>query len=158
MKTIIIQGEKFEISEPYAEGHVCTAAEAKALNQVRAENIGNNLRKKVTQAKEAGTFDQEEMQKLVTQYDSEYVFEARVSTGGTRRVLDPVEREARRIARDIVKAHLERQGVKLKDVPKEALDEKIDELSARDEIIAEAKKAVKAQDKLKEQLASVGDL
>ena len=44
-KTITILGEKFEITAPYAEGQTLTAVEARVLNQTRAENIGNNLRK-----------------------------------------------------------------------------------------------------------------
>ena len=41
-KTITIQGVEFTVASPYAEGHTITEAEAKALNQVRAENIRNN--------------------------------------------------------------------------------------------------------------------
>ena len=56
-KTINIYDEEFTVSTPYAEGHVITAAEAKALNQVRAENIANNFRAKIKAAKEDGTLD-----------------------------------------------------------------------------------------------------
>ena len=35
------------IPQPYAEGHAISAIEAKVLNQVFAENIGNNVRAKV---------------------------------------------------------------------------------------------------------------
>ena len=44
MKSKIIDGLSFEISQPYAAGQTINEAEAKALNQVRSENIGNNLR------------------------------------------------------------------------------------------------------------------
>ena len=46
MKTTV-QGYSFDITEPYAVGAKMGAIEAKALNQLRAENIGNNQRKAV---------------------------------------------------------------------------------------------------------------
>ena len=55
MKTISTQGVTIEVAEPYAEGHTCTAAEAKALNQVRAENVRNNTRKATMDAIEAAS-------------------------------------------------------------------------------------------------------
>ena len=45
MKTISISGQAFDVSTPYAAGHTLTEAEAKVLNQTRAENIGNNFRR-----------------------------------------------------------------------------------------------------------------
>ena len=40
---IRIQQHDFTFPERYSEGHVCTAGEAAALNQVFAENIRNNV-------------------------------------------------------------------------------------------------------------------
>jgi hypothetical protein len=53
-KTKTIEGKNFEISQPYEEGHVITAIEARVLNQTRSENIGNNVRAKLKEAIEAG--------------------------------------------------------------------------------------------------------
>ncbi len=46
-KNIIIQGQTFTASLPYAAGQALTESEARALNQVRLENIRNNFASKV---------------------------------------------------------------------------------------------------------------
>ena len=51
-KEITIAGQTFAVLQPYAEGHTITEAEAKALNQVRAENVRNNMAGKVKAAAE----------------------------------------------------------------------------------------------------------
>ena len=152
MKTKTINGVAYEISQPYAEGHVVTEAEAKALNQTRSENIGNNLRAKLKELADAGhSFD--EMAALVAETDAAYVFTlAQVSTS---RKLDPYEREARTIARDLLKAHLATSGRKLTTVPegmtKEDWEEKvegeIERISTSEKVVAAAKKAVDAKRK-----------
>ncbi|MCB1838493.1 MAG: hypothetical protein KDH99_12825, partial [Alcanivoracaceae bacterium] len=75
-KTISILGVEVEISTPYAEGHTISEAEAKALNQTRAENIGNNFRKRIKDSKE-GVEGAEPMEKILADlaaYDASYVF------------------------------------------------------------------------------------
>jgi hypothetical protein len=44
-----IMGLQFEVRAPYCAGHLCTAGEARALNQTRLENIRNNLAAKAKQ-------------------------------------------------------------------------------------------------------------
>lgn len=111
---ITIAGETFSVPQPYAEGHVLTANEAGALNQVFAENVRNNLASKVKEAKEAGAFDALEFQATVDAYTSSYEFGVR--SGGGGRVGDPVQAEALDIARDIVRDSLRKKGYKLADV------------------------------------------
>ena len=91
MKSITIAGQSFEISEPYEAGHPLTDIEAKRLNQLRGENIANNMRKAVKEAVESGNLNQ--ITKEIADYDATYEFTA-VSAGGARR-MDPEEREAR---------------------------------------------------------------
>src|SRR5690606_9743805 len=93
----------FPISQPYEEGHTLTAIEAKVLNQVRAENIGNNVRKKVQELLAEGKTAEAEA--LVAEKDREYQF-TEAAAGGSSRTMDPVEKEARKIARDAIKAAL----------------------------------------------------
>lgn len=109
-KTIFLDGEKFEVGQPYAEGHVCTAIEARQLNQVRAEGISNNMRKRVKDLKLDGKLD--EARALFEAYDAEYVF----SMPGTSKPIDPVEKEAFSLARDYVKSKLAERGLKLTDI------------------------------------------
>lgn len=161
-KTITIQGLEFEVATPFAEGHTCTEAEAKALNQTRAENIRNNTARAVKEAKEkhGDTLPDnvvQELTDLVAKYDSEYVFTLANAGGGTRS-LDPVEREARSIARTALRAKLKQDGRKVlkadeaptseKDVTKEAFDEAVEKLAEREDIVKLATKTVKDREKI----------
>src|SRR5690348_10036589 len=83
-KKITVGGQQFEINQPYEEGHTLTAVEARVLNQVRSENIGNNFRKIVKEAGDDAQKLQEVAQKVVD-YDSKYNF----AMGGTAR--EPVD-------------------------------------------------------------------
>lgn len=167
-KAKLIAGEQFTISQPYAEGHVLTAAEARSLNQTRSENIGNNLRKAIEEAKKAGK-SADEMAKLVSEYDTAYSF-AMPGAGGTPRIVDPIEREARKLAREVVGARLKElyqiglSGIHpdYKDMPeeegkaksKERFDAAIDNAAANADVIKQAKKNVAARKATAESAAS----
>lgn len=100
MTQITIQGKQFEVRSPYVPGmHELTEGEAHSLNQTRHENIRNNFAKKVKEWN--GTDD---LQALVSKYDEEYEFGVRGEGAGTSR--DPVEVEARGLARAAIKAKL----------------------------------------------------
>ncbi len=146
-KSVTIAGESFDVNQPYAEGHALTAIEAKVLNQTRNENIRNNMAKAVKTAKEDGSFDPKAMQAAVTAYDTEYTF-ATPGAGGTRRTMDPVEREARKIARELIKAKLSEQGTKIGDVDKDALAAKVEEWADHPDIVKEAKSVIAKRAKL----------
>jgi hypothetical protein len=101
-QTITIAGKSFVVSSPYVEGDLgrpLTAGEAHTLNQTRHENIRNNFAKKVKEAKEG-----EDLQSLISKYDEDYEFGVRGEGGGVSR--DPVEVEARGLARAAIKAKL----------------------------------------------------
>ena len=155
-KTKIVHGYAFNISEPYAAGHVVTEAEAKALNQVRAENIGNNLREKLKELLDAGK--EAEAVALFAERDASYVFT--MSSGTASRKMDPEEAEARRIAKGLIKDHLASQNRKLSTVPEgmtedewEAkLDAEIDRIAATPDVLKEAKKTIASKKKRSEAL------
>jgi hypothetical protein len=149
-KTVIISGQSFELASPYNEGHVLTAAEANAMNQLRHENIRNNVAKAV---KEAYELDTEEaiiaVLEKVAAYDAEYAF--RISgTGGSSTRLDPVEREARAIAKAGILNHLQKSGRNFKSVPvdmtTEEWDAKIEAqiniLATSDQVLEAARQAI----------------
>jgi hypothetical protein len=162
MKTI--NGLQFELSNPYAEGHVVSAIEARVLNQTRAENIGNNCRAKIKEMQDANASEQE-IQDYVAGVDAEYQFTA--AGVSASRKLDPVEKEAVKIARELLKSHLAASGRKLTVAPEGLTDDEweekvqgeIDRISALDEVVKAAKKAVEAKAKqaatLAEALGSV---
>lgn len=158
-KTKTIEGRNFTISQPYEEGHVLTAIEAKVLNQTRSENIGNNVRAKLKEAIEQNKSDAE-LEALVAEVDAAYVFTA----AGTRAAakLDPYEREARKMARELLRAHLGADGRKFSTAPEgltqEEWDEKIeaevDRIAQLDSVLEAAKKEVDAKRKRADKLAS----
>lgn len=157
-KAKIIDGISFEISQPYAAGHTLTEVEAKVLNQVRSENIGNNLRAQVKDFKEKGK--ESELSALVKEYDEAYVFTT-AGDGSGRKTLDPIEREARAIAKDVIKAELAKQGRNLKTVPEgltaeqwaEKLEENIEKIATNETVLKAARKAVEDKRKRTESLA-----
>lgn len=106
-KTITIAGSPFEVSAPYVEGATITAAEAKVLNQTRAENIGNNFRKQVKEALDKN--DLTAVTAAIAEYDREYAF---TLSNATRTPADPLAAEALKIAREYVKGKLAAKGVK----------------------------------------------
>lgn len=146
-KLKIIDGHEFQISQPYTEGHALTAVEARVLNQVRSENIANNMRKIVKEKGADAAGD-------VAEYDASYTF-AMPREGG-RKVVDPVEREARAIARDAIRQKLAETGRKLKDIDPGKLDEAIDNLVENNEEIRKlAKKRVADKAKAAEGLGEL---
>lgn len=152
-KTKVIAGEEFQVTQPYAAGHTLTEIEAKVLNQVRSENIANNMRKAVKEAIEEGTLDK--VRGLVTEYDAQYEFTTPSAGGG--RKMDPVEREAHNIARAAIRERLAQDGRKLKDVDPEKLAAAVENLiESNDEIMKLAKKRV--ADKQKVADVSTADL
>lgn len=158
-KTKTIEGRNFDISQPYDEGHVLTAIEARVLNQTRSENIGNNVRAKLKEAIEAG-HDDAALSAIVSEVDAAYAFTAAGARAAAR--LDPYEREARKIARELLKAHLAESGRKLTVAPEgstqEEWDEKIeaevDRIATMDTVLEAAKKEVDAKKKRADKLAS----
>jgi len=152
-----INGVQFELSEPYAEGHVCSAIEARVLNQTRSENIGNNTRAKIKEMQEGDATEQDILD-YVAGVDADYVFTA--AGVSASRKLDPVEREARKLAREFLKDQLSLTGRKLTVAPDGKTEEEweelvageIDRLAADDTFVKIAKKNVEARQKQSAQL------
>lgn len=153
-KQMTINGITVAVSQPYAEGHTINEAEAKALNQVRAENIGNNRRselKKLLEAEDATPESvQAAAQEIVAAYDKEYVFTLASVGGGSAR-LDPVTKEARKIARALITDKLSEMGVTQKAYieanGEDSIKNKIAELAENEKIVEAAKAAVKERNK-----------
>lgn len=140
---------EFTIGQPFEPGHVCSEADAKILNQIRAENINNNIRGKVqdtlTGAKDA--LSESALRDFVTKYDAEYVFTL-AGAGGTVVKLTPVERAARDIAQTIVLASIAKQGKKRKDIDKERFASEVARIAATDKVVTLAKKQVRELEKV----------
>lgn len=145
-RKIIIAGGEFTIPQPFETGHVCTEGEARALNQLLAENVRNNMAAKV----KAGTATADD----VLTYAKDYEFSV---ASVPQAKLDPVENECRKLARAAIKAELGKQGVKLEQVDEGALAEEILRVAAMPEIRKVAEGIVNARKKSANiQLGSLG--
>jgi poly-D-alanine transfer protein DltD len=157
-KAKTINGLVFEISQPYAAGHVVTEAEARVLNQTRSENIGNNVRAKLKEMADAGS-DHAALAALVAERDAEYEFT--LSNVGESRKLDPYEKEAEKIARELLKNHLAETGRKLTTAPEGVTEDEwkakiaaeVDRISVSDNVVKAARQRVDARKKQAESLA-----
>lgn len=155
-KEMTVQGVTVSVSQPYQAGHQITEAEAKALNQVRAENIGNNLRKTIKEMLEAEGATPESVQaaaqEQVAAYDATYEFTLASVGGGSTARLDPLTKECRAIARNFITAKLREKGISQKDYlaanGEDAIKIKIAELSENPKIVAAAKKALAEREKM----------
>lgn len=155
-KEMTINGVAVAVTQPYEAGHQITEAEAKALNQVRAENIGNNLRKQIKEALEAAGGDtaavQSTAQELVTSYDAEYQFTLASVGGGSTARLDPLTKECRAIAKNFIAGKLKEMGMSQKDYlaanGEDAIKNKVVELAENPQIVAAAKKALAEREKM----------
>lgn len=160
MKNVTISGETFQIAAPYEAGHQLNEAEASVLNQTFLENIRNNAAGRIKAAKEVaekagaqfsldtpiggeGEDSGKTLRQIITEYASNYEFGVR--TGRTAEPVDPVEREARVIAREAIGAKLRANGVKRKDVSEEAYEDALAKYSKMPVIIKEAQRRVKVR-------------
>lgn len=156
-KTKTINGLEFSIRQPYAEGQTITEAEARALNQTRSENIGNNVRAKLKEMQEKNE-SIEAMAAYVAEVDEKYEFT--LASVAASRKLDPIEREARNLAKELLKAHLAQTGRKLTVAPEgvtedewnEKVEAEIERISASEAILKQAKKNVDAKKKAADSL------
>jgi hypothetical protein len=161
----IIAGRSVNVIAPFAEGQPLTPATAAMLNQTLKENFSNNCRDKINlgQLDETGKpkgkaasgkpgsddyvdaeypLTDEQVQALVDAHMADYQPGVR-SSNGAPRVTDPVEREARKIARSKVVAKLKEQNLKAADVDMDELVEGIFQ-KHKDQFMASGKKVVAA--------------
>jgi len=157
---ITIQGLQFEVAQPYAAGHVLTEGEASQLNQVRAENIRNNFAAQIKAAIEAHRkanslpddaevavtdLDKDTLDEKLAKYDEDYEMGLRGGPSGPRTPVDPVMREAHRIALEKVKVALKKKGITLDSVPKEKMAQFVTGTIAKyPAILEEARRRVSA--------------
>lgn len=151
IKTITSGGVQITVSQPYAEGHTCTEAEAKALNQTRAENIGNNMRKRIGEIMDSDDLSDDQkseaIAEAVAEYDAAYVF-SMVAVRSSRSSQSPLEKEARKVAREYIAEQLRAKGVTQKAYKEakgdDAIDLLIEQLIENDKIKAIAQERIDA--------------
>lgn len=145
-----------QVPQPYVAGaHTLTEGEASALNQIIAENLSNNLRAKLIAGQTdadgnvTGPHTAESAQALVDQYLASYEMGVRRTGTGEPRVTDPVEREARKMARTAANTWVKSQGLKTSQVGTEGMAKIVEQIFTknRDKLMADAKKVVAAASK-----------
>lgn len=143
-----IASQKFSIPQPFVAGMTLDEGGARALNQLVRENVRNNLAGRLKEDAEGKV--QGLTQADVDAYVTEYEFGA-ARGGGGERGLTPVERKARAIAREKVKAALAAKNIKL-DLKTEAGKAKMEELvsnvAAKPEIVKMAEKQLRDIEKI----------
>ncbi len=155
-KEITIGGAIVTVTTPYAEGHTMNEAEAKSLNQTRAENIANNCRKFVSEKNEGTAkspiFSEGDLTAIadhIEAYDAKYVFTL-ASVGGGRTPIDPLERECLLVVKEHIKGKIKEAGGLLKDYDKDALEAKYASLIDEPQVIKVAKARIKQREGLAE--------
>lgn len=137
----------FSLSSPYSPGHCLTAAEAAALNSLRAENIRNTLRRWVEleqrTAGPKGLLSPAQLARLQSKLDSyseNYQF-GRLSEGA--KPPKGLAEEIILVAEEWLAAQCRQQGAELLDLPNR--QELIDEISEKSEVQLEARKRLSAR-------------
>jgi hypothetical protein len=137
MTSLLIAGISFEASDPYTEGHCCTAVEAAVLNDARHSNIKVNFSKKIKDRIENDV--QQDFSVEFAAYDAAYQF-----TPLLRRPSDPVGRAAYAIAADLVLAKLRERGQSKSDLEDGLFDSHVARVADLPRIRAEAARRVEA--------------
>lgn len=161
-QSIVIQGFDFTIPAPYSEGAVLTANEASALNQLYAENVRNNSASRIKSAKEvaekAGVEfsldttlvgegdDAVTLRASIEDYAANYEFGARRTS--SKEPVDPIQREAFRIAKEVVGGQLAAKSIKIKDLAEGVYDQHIESVAKMEKVQKLAAKRVKEREAL----------
>jgi len=144
---ITIQGIIFDTPSPYAEGHAINAAEAATLNQVLSENLRNNfsgtVKKALEQAeKDGSSVDVAGLQAAFVDYATNYEFHGKRPQ---RAALDPVSRQAEKLAKDAILAAMRKNKIDTKSLAEGKMEELVEQLLAKKpEIREEAARRVEA--------------
>lgn len=162
---LTIQGLEFDYSMPYAPGAIeLTEGEASTLNQVRGENLRNNFASTIKKLKEdqadkyrkenglaedadvpadAIVLDHATLAGEFADYDKEYEFGVRKAGSGPRVPVDPVEREAFKIAQGIIRDAAKAKGLKISSISDEQMENLIENLlNSKPDIREEARRRV----------------
>ena len=127
------------VAQPYAEGHVLSALEADKLNHVFADNIRTSLIAKIKRVAEDKSVDVSALSDEFQGFADAYTFTVRAP----RTAVDPVTKEAHKIAKEQVLAAIRRKGGNPADYTAEQLSEYIAKvIQHKPEIMEEAERRV----------------
>ncbi len=135
MAHLQILGLSLSTPEPYTKGHVCTAAEAAALNAVLTRGLAKALHREIAEARDAGQEPASvETASLITSFLQGF------AEGHER--LAAIQSEARRIGRARAEAAVYRTGKRLEQLAKGEQEELIVREAGKSEVLAEATRRI----------------
>jgi hypothetical protein len=160
-----ILGFSFDLPAPYTAGHVCTLAEAEALNRLLVRGLAKGLHKVLDTRNTAhelsggGPLSADEVaasQEAGLEYISEFVLGFALGHDVAR----AIRLECDRPAKQLLEVQLNRQGKTLKDLPADELRSTLTDLARSEKVLTEANRRVsvtqeiaqKAQAELQEAL------
>jgi hypothetical protein len=140
MTKLIILGLEVSTPEPYAAGHVCTLAEAAALNAALTRGLAKGIHRRLRERynEEAREAPSESDRNCIAAFIPEFL--KGFSQGHER--LRVIEAESRRIARGHVEAQLYRHGRKLSELAKGEQEDLIAREAATAVVLAEATRRI----------------
>lgn len=150
MATFQIADQTYDVQDMYNSGgtYTLTDGEAEALNEVRTRKLASAWGQRIRQSTKRGAeFDSS--QAALEAYAANYKLGD--NTRGPASTKDPYAAEAKKVAAEVLRAHVKSQGAKVADVAN--FDQLVEELSAREDIVAKAKERVDARGNI-----SVGEL
>ena len=138
---------KVTVSQPYAEGHVMTAIEAEKFNNVYADAIRTVLMTRLKKVTGGPAFDAAAVSTAFQSYADGYKFSTRASGGNreARASVSAVEKEAHKIAKDLVLASIRNKGGNPKDYSAEQIAGFVEQvLEKKPEIREEASRRIES--------------
>jgi hypothetical protein len=142
MSEITIQGLKVPLEDKYAPGHQIDLGEARALNQLRRENLRNNFGPRVKAAVSAAV-PEEALQDMFKEYAQAYSFS---TNPGERNAMSKLEYHQRALAKEALGAIMKRKGLSMDEMSPDHLEVAIATLirerpSIREEALARVQTA-----------------
>ncbi len=160
-----ILGFEFQLPANYAQGHICTPAEAEALNRLLVRGLAKGLHKVLSTKHEGhelsggGPLSQDEIAEF-QEAGLEYIAEFTLGFALGHDVARAIRLECDRLAKQTLEVQLNRAGKSLKDLPGEELRTLLNDLAKSEKVVNEANRrvsvtqeiALKAQAELQEAL------
>ena len=135
-------GINVEVSQPYSEGYVLSAVEADKLNRVFADSVRSAIMAKLKNVEEP---DASGLSAEFQAYADAYSFTVRSAKAS----VDPVAKEAHKIAKEQVCAALRRKGANPSDYTSEQIAEFVGKvIQHKPEIMEEAARRVNSSKQL----------
>lgn len=150
-----ILGFTFELPQPYSVGHVCSTAEAAALNKVLVKGISKGLYKVLAAALRPTGYTSAagvavEAAAKIWAAGNEYISDYSLGFSEGHEIQRAIRIEAERIGRQMLETQLYKQGKSLKDLSEADKTDQIAQYASSDKVRTEAERRVKVTQEIAE--------